>query len=385
MFSRRSAFVREPNAVARAVARARACGAALIDLTVSNPTAAGIPYEGQRILAALADSRALTYQPAPFGIDRARQAVAVELARDGIAVSPERVVLTASTSEAYAWAFQLLCDPGDAVLVPAPSYPLLEHLATLAGVRLVHYPLIYDGAWHVDGELLRRACSPDVRAVVLVSPNNPTGSFIKQSELETIADLGLPIVSDEVFARYPLSEAPARVRSALDTDRVLVLALSGLSKLSALPQLKLGWMAVGGPDASVQEALSRLELIADSYLSVAAPVQHALPELFEASRSTTAAICARIGANLGVLSRQLAGTGATPLHVEGGWYAVLRLPKTRSEEAWVTELIDHAGVLVQPGWFFDFPDEPYVVVSLLTDPDELGLGLEHLVQLLARA
>ncbi len=384
MFSRRSAFAREPNALARATVHARARGQALIDLTLSNPTAAGLPYERERILRALADARALTHEPAPFGIEAAREAVAVELARDGLVVPADRVVLTASTSEAYAWAFQLLCDPGDAVMVPAPSYPLLEHLATLSGVRLVHYPLVYDGAWHVDAELLRRACSPDARAVVMVSPNNPTGSFTKTGELAAFAALGLPIISDEVFARYPAGDDPTRIRSALDTDRVLVLALSGLSKLAALPQLKLGWMAVGGPDVLVREALARLELIADSYLSVAAPVQHALPELLSATRSTTAALRHRIGENLGVLQRALAGSAVTPLHVEGGWYAVLRLPRTRSEESWVIELVERAGVLVQPGWFFDFPDEPYVVVSLLTPPAELEQGLGHLVQLVGR-
>ncbi len=380
MFSRRSAFVRVPNVLARAVASARERGQPLIDLTVSNPTTAGLPYEAARILAALAAPGALSYEPLPFGLDSARSAVQRELARDGIEISPERVVLTASTSEAYTFAFQLLCDPGDAVLVPAPSYPLLEHLAALSSVRLEPYQLAYDGAWHVDLPSLRRAFTAQARAVFVVSPNNPTGSYLKRNELEAIADLGLPVVSDEVFARYPLTEDGQRVRSALDTDRTLVLALGGLSKLAALPQLKLGWMLLGGPAGAVDEALARLELIADSYLSVAAPVQHALPELLDATRSTVAAVKARTRENLGLLRAELQDSPVSLLHVEGGWYAVLRLPRVKSEEAWGTELVEHAGVLVQPGWFFDFPDEPYAVVSLLTPREPLALGARRLVE-----
>lgn len=380
MLSRRSAFAREPNALALAVERARARGDTLIDLTASNPTAVGLPYEGERIRAALADERALSYEPAPFGIDSARDAVCRELERDGICVARHRVVLTASTSEAYAFAFQLLCDPGEAVLVPAPSYPLLEHLAALSGVRLVPYPLVYDGAWHIDADSLRKARSAGARAVVIVSPNNPTGSFLKRNELELIADLGLPIISDEVFARYPLTEDASRITTALETDRVLVLALGGLSKLAALPQLKLGWMSIGGPPTLAEEALGRLELIADSFLSVGAPVQHALPELFAASRSTVEAIRSRVRDNLALLSTELRGSPASVLYVEGGWVSVLRLPRTKSEEAWITGLVDHEGVLLQPGWFFDFPDEPYAVVSLLTPARALGEGLRRLAR-----
>jgi len=374
-FSRRTSFSREPNALTRAVARAKR---PLVDLTVSNPTTVGLPYDAERILGALARPAALTYDPLPFGLPAAREAVREELRIDGIEMPHERVVLTASTSEAYSVAFQLLCDAGDAVLVPAPTYPLLEHLAALSSVRLVPYPLAYDGAWHIDLDALARARVPDARAVFVVSPNNPTGSYLKRSELEGLADLGLPIVSDEVFGRYPLSEDATRARSALDTERVPVLALGGLSKLAALPQLKLGWMLVGGPAAWVDEALGRLELILDSYLSLATPVQHALPELLAASRVTTDAIRSRVRENLMLIDRALAGSPASCLHVEGGWYAVLRLPRTRSEEEWVVGLVEEAGVLAQPGWFFDFPDEPYVVVSLLTPSEVLERGARAL-------
>ncbi|MBE7482853.1 MAG: pyridoxal phosphate-dependent aminotransferase [Polyangiaceae bacterium] len=378
VFSKRSAFDRQPNAMARAVERARARGQKLIDLTVSNPTTAGLPYEEDRILAALRAPAALRYEPASFGLDAARDAVATELGRDGVELARERILLTASTSEAYAFAFQLLCDPGDAVLVPAPSYPLLEHLAALSSVRLVPYRLAYDGAWHLDLDSLRRAAVPGVRAVFVVSPNNPTGSYLKRNELHAIAELGLPVVSDEVFARYPLTEDPQRIRSALDGQGTLVLALGGLSKLAALPQLKLGWMLLGGPEHAVDEALGRLELIADSYLSVAAPVQHALPELFAATRSTVEAIRVRTRENLARIRAELSESPVSVLHVEGGWYAVLRLPQVKSEEAWGTELVEQAGVLVQPGWFFDFPGEPYAVVSLLTPSDQLGVGVRRL-------
>jgi aspartate/methionine/tyrosine aminotransferase len=301
-------------------------------------------------------------------------------------IDSERIVLTASTSEAYGFAFKLLCDPGDEVLVPAPSYPLLEHLAQLEHVRLRPYRLAYDGAWHVDLESLRCARTPRTRAVVVVSPNNPTGSYLKLSELGAFSELGLPVVSDEVFARYPLVQDPERATSALAIEGVLVLALGGLSKLAALPQMKLAWMLLGGPNSAVSEARARLELIADCYLSVAAPVQLALPALFEATRVTAAAIGARARENLTALRSELAGSAASVLHVEGGWYAVVRLPRVASEEEWVVGLLEKEGVLVQPGWFFDFSDEPYVIVSLLTPQGQLTEGarrMRHMVDVRA--
>jgi aspartate/methionine/tyrosine aminotransferase len=364
VFSRRSFFSAEPNALARALS-CRA-GRAYLDLTISNPTRAALPYEREGILGALASADLLDYDPRPFGIEAARAAVSRELASDGVAVPTERVVLTASTSEAYGFAFKLLCDPGDAVLVPAPSYPLFEHLAALESVRLVPYRLAYDGAWHVDLDSLRRARVPEARAIMVVSPNNPTGSYAKRVELEAMAELGLPIVSDEVFARYPLRASAEHAPSALSVEGVLVVALGGLSKLAALPQLKLAWMALGGPEREVASALERLELIADTYLSVSAPVQRALPELFTRCRTTRDAIRTRTTNNLARLEECFVASAATVLFAEGGWYAVLRLPRVKSEEQWVLELLGEADVLVQPGWFFDFEDEPHAVLSLLT-------------------
>jgi len=378
VLSKRSAFLREPNPLALAIASFRESGREALDLGLSNPTRASLPIDRDAVMAALAQPAAVEYDPEPFGLPSARRAVSSELARDGVTIDSERIVLTASTSEAYGFAFKLLCDPGDEVLVPAPSYPLLEHLAQLEHVRLRSYRLAYDGAWHIDLDSLRRARTPRTRAVVVVSPNNPTGSYLKRSELGAFSELGLPVVSDEVFARYPLVEDAGRVTSALSIEGVLVLALGGLSKLAALPQMKLAWMLLGGPEAEVSEARERLELIADCYLSVAAPVQLALPGLLEAMRPTATAIATRARRNLATLRAELAGSAADVLHVEGGWYAVVRLPRLASEEEWVVGLLEREGVLVQPGWFFDFPDEPYAVISLLTAEVQLAEGARRI-------
>ena len=378
MFSRRTGFDRTPNAWAEALDRARGDvklepGRPLLDLTASNPTTAGVPYDEVEIASALASPGALTYEPAPFGLPSAREVVGRELGIDA-----SRVALTASTSEAYAVLFKLLCDPGDEALVPQPSYPLFDHLARLEGVKLVPYRLAYDGRWHVDLDSVRRAVGPRTRAVLVVSPNNPTGSYLKRDELTALEALGLPIVSDEVFASYPLASDAARASTALEAKSALVFALGGLSKLAALPQMKLGWIALGGPEAAVAEALGRLEIVLDAFLSVGAPVQHALPRLLRARARTHDAVRARIGENLERLRHALAGSAANVLDVEGGWYAVVRLPATTSEEAWVLGLLTEDRLLVQPGHFFDFTSEPYVVLSLLTPEGMFAEGVARL-------
>jgi aspartate/methionine/tyrosine aminotransferase len=384
MFSRRTAHDATTNAITRALEEARARGEAILDLTVSNPTRAAIPYEGDAIVRALADPRALVYAPEPFGLAHAREAVAADYRAHGVAVDASRVLLTASTSEAYAFLFKLLCDPGDQILVPAPSYPLFEHLATFECVELVPYALAYDGAWHVDMASVRRAAGPRARALITVNPNNPTGSYVKRAELAELASLGLPIVSDEVFARYPLRSDARRVTSVLEGGKeesaALVFALGGLSKLAALPQMKAAWIAVGGDAARVEEALARLELVADSFLSVSTPVQHALPALLASRGTAEQAILRRARANLDRL-RALMTTDspATLLDVEGGWYATLRLPRTQSEESWVLDLLTHEGVYVHPGHFFDFADEAHVIVSLLTPEAVFAEGASRLL------
>lgn len=379
MFSTRSAASREMNALARELAVLRAGPEKLFDLTQSNPTEAGVPYEDERILAALADRRALRYEPAPLGIASAREAISHEWGALGVRVSPERILLSASTSEAYGLLFKLLCDPGDEVLVPAPSYPLFEHLARFECVRAVPYVLGFDGAWFIDFEHLRAAVTQRTRAVIVVSPNNPSGNYLRRAELARLAGLGLPLISDEVFASYELARPESAARSALETHETLVFALSGLSKLAALPQLKAAWLGVGGPMEAASEALGRLELIADAYLSVGTPVQLALPELLRARRLAESHILARVKKNLRVLERQAQGAPLSVLPVEGGWYAVLRLPRIEGEEAWVLGLLREQRVLAQPGYFYDFVDEPYLVVSLLSDETDFEEGVERLV------
>jgi len=378
VFSERSARERSPNRLSAAVAERRAAGAALVDLTVSNPTLAGIPYAASVGAALTRSTEVLRYEPEPFGLMSARVAVSELWRERGLAVAPERVALTASTSEAYAFVFKLLCDPGDEVLVPAPSYPLLEHLGALENVRLVQYELGHDGAWFIDVAEVARRVSSRTRAVVLVSPNNPTGTYLKHDELSRLSALGLPVISDEVFGDYALVDDARRARSVLDADEGLVIALDGLSKAAALPQMKLAWLTLGGAAPLVDEALARLELVLDAFLSPSTPVQRALPELLATRGVARDAILERVRQNLAVLARKCAGSAVTQLPVEGGWYAVVRVPATATDEAWALRLLD-AGVLVQPGYFFDFGEVPHLVVSLLTEPAPFAQGVERLV------
>ena len=366
-FSARSGVDREPNAVARKLEQLRQIGRPLLDLTIGNPTTVGLGRAASEILPPLATSRALTYEPSPFGPNFAREAAADTFRELGVDPSPEHLVMTASTSEAYSFLLKLLCDPGDEVLVPAPSYPLLEHLARFEAVVTRPYRLAYDGAWHIDFESLRAALGPRSRAVLVVNPNNPTGSYLTRDELARLVALGLPLISDEVFASYPLEASPGCVRSVLEASGGLSFALSGLSKLVALPQMKLAWLAVGGEEARVREALSRLELIADAFLSPSAPALHALPAWLAGRSAFHAALSERLSRNLEALTRLLAGSAVSRLRVEGGWYAALRLPATDSDEAWALGLLEDTGVVVHPGYFFDFEGPPHVVVSLIAE------------------
>jgi alanine-synthesizing transaminase len=375
VFSRRSSRDRSPNAVHALLATR---GEPRFDLTSSNPTSAGIAYPTE-LLGVLerAQAQSRVYRPEPFGLLTAREAVA---RLTGAAASD--ILLSASTSEAYAFLFKLLCDPGDAVLVPAPSYPLFEHLAELEGVQALPYRLVYDGAWHIDFAALARAITPPVRAIVVVSPNNPTGQYLRQSERDELAALGLPLISDEVFAPFPLrASVPVATRANHDC---LTFTLDGLSKRAGSPQLKLGWTVVSGPERVRREACERLELIADTYLSVNTPIQQALPDLLELCPAVAAAISARCRQNLAFLERAVQAAPLTLLRAEAGWSSVLQLPAVASEEQLVLGLLREADVLVQPGWYYDFESEPYAVVSLLSEPSVFQEGTERLVQYVTR-
>ncbi len=378
MFSSRFHWDPAPNRLTRLLQEKRHAAAAILDLTESNPTHVGLSYP-QEIVEALADPRALRYEPQPAGSPAAREAVCRYYAEAGCTVEPDRVLLTASTSEAYAYLFKLLADAGGEVLAPRPSYPLFEFLATMESLRVVSYPVVYHGGWSIDCDALAAALTPRTRAIVLVNPNNPTGSFLKRDELRFLQSLGLPLISDEVFADYAFTEDPRRVRTLAAGTEALAFSMSGLSKIAGLPQMKLGWIVISGPAAARAEARDKLEWIADTYLSVSAPVQQAAPRLLELGRDIRAQIAARVRANLAWLESAIpADSPCRILALEGGWYATLQVPRIRREEEWALELLADDNVLVQPGFFFDFDSEAFLVLSLLTAPEIFQEGCRRL-------
>ncbi|HEX5229344.1 MAG TPA: pyridoxal phosphate-dependent aminotransferase [Bryobacteraceae bacterium] len=387
-FSSRLRWDLTPNRLSRLIEQKRSAGVSILDLTESNPTAAGFDYPAEAILSALGDARSLRYEPSAAGLASARAAVSGYYATAlGQEVDPDRILLTASTSEAYALVFKLLADPGDEVLVPAPSYPLFDYLAALESVRLVQYPLIYSRRWTIDFDALARSITPRSRAIVLVNPNNPTGSYLKESELAPLVALAqehsLALISDEVFADYLLNDQTPLVQSLSGVGEVLTFCLSGLSKVAALPQLKLGWIVTGGPSRERGAAFERLELIADTYLSVSAPVQWAAPALLDGRAQLQRQILDRVERNRAWIATRIGGTSSWRLlATEGGWYAVLEAPRILSEEEWVLSLLERENMLVQPGFFFDFEREAFLVVSLLTKEKVFQGGI---ARLLARA
>jgi alanine-synthesizing transaminase len=374
---------RAPTRVARALAAARA-RRPLLDLTISNPTRAGLTYPGD-LLQPLADPASLVYRPDPLGLDEARAAVGDTYARRGLPIDRERIVLTSSTSEAYSILFKLLCDPGRSdVLTPAPSYPLFDHLARLDGVGQRRYPLAYHGAWTIDRASLDRVWTGDTRAVLAVSPNNPTGSVLNADDADELvsrcASRDAALIVDEVFWDYPL-RGPLEEPPALASPRCLLARLGGLSKSAGLPQVKLGWIALDGPPDLVAQALERLELIADTYLSVSTPVQIAARSLLKAGAAIRAEILARVRGNDAALRRLAAASSTVDvLPADGGWSAVLRVPATRSEEDLVLELLERDAVVAHPGYFFDFAHEAFLVISLLPEPDVFARGVERILE-----
>ena len=381
MFSSRFHWDFRTNRLTQALEARRRDGARLLDLTESNPTRAGLVYPPE-IVRAFDDPRMLVYEPSPAGAAEAREAVASYYAARGERVEAGRILLTASTSEAYAWLFKLLTNAGDHVLVPRPSYPLFEFLANLESVEVRPYPLAYHGGWAIDLDALAAAVSERTRAVVLVNPNNPTGSYVKRTELQALSRLcaqrRIALISDEVFSDYPLGPDAERISTLVDVEECLAFSMSGLSKVAGLPQMKLGWIVTSGPAKLRAEAMEKLEWIADTYLSVSTPVACAAARLLASGELVQRQIRERTAGNLAVAREVLAGSAAGILAVEGGWYITVQMPRIRGEEDWAVGLLSQESVLTQPGFFYDFESEAFLVVSLLTMPEVFREGMGRL-------
>ena len=438
-FSDRTNWKLAQNRFTEAVEEARATGAKVFDLTISNPTRAGLHYDERAILGALSSPRALDYDPQSKGLLEAREAVAdyYRSEYDVRDLDAERIVLTTSTSEGYSFVFRLLCNAGDELLVPKPSYPLFEFLADLQDVKLVPYPLIYDHGWQMDFPSLEKAVTERTRGVVVVHPNNPTGSYVRSEEVGMLNSFcrehGLAVIVDEVFLDYALGTSGAKAPASDELNRsaesaappkissddfakatgsrslhspadrnspihrlgrddtasfagngdVLTFTLSGLSKVTALPQMKVAWLVTSGPSDVAKDAMGRLEVIADTYLSMNAPIQWAVPTLLKQSKDIQRQLLDRVRGNLAELDRLLAGQKACErLNVDGGWYAVLRVPVTRSDEELAIELVREKAVVVHPGHFYDFPNDGYLVLSLITGEEEFGEGIGKVLEYL---
>jgi len=388
MFSHRTDWPLTPNAFTRALEKARVTGKEVLDLTVSNPTEAGIRLDAEVVLGALTNPDAMRYEPQPRGLLETRKAVC-RYYRESHGVfdlDPERIVLTTSTSEAYSYVFRLLCNPGDQVLVPKPSYPLFEFLADLSDVRLVPYPLIYDHGWQIDFDSLYKALTPQTRAAILVHPNNPTGSYVSMEETSALNAFGrshdLALIVDEVFLDYAHDGAPRP--SFVSNSGALTFTLSGLSKISALPQMKLAWIVTSGLGDLAAQAGARLEIISDTFLSMNAPIQLAAAVMLDQRKQVQPLLLDRLHVNLGELDRQLASTpSCTRLNVEGGWYAVVRVPAVQSDEDLAIDLLRKMAVAVHPGHFYDFAGEGHLVLSLITEPHIFQEGVSRLLRLVA--
>jgi len=391
VFAQRSNWKLTPNRLASTLERLRANGTEVLDLTESNPTRCGLQHDADKILSALADRRALEYCPEPKGLPSTREAIASYYrdrsgSRGAVEVNPENIIVTASTSEGYSFLLRLLCNPGDEVLVPAPSYPLFDYLAGLNDVKLAPYSLFYDHGWQIDLHSVEQALSPRSRAVIVVHPNNPTGSYVKPNEAEALnrlcAQRELAIIADEVFLDFPHNDESRF--SFAHNQSALTFTLSGLSKISALPQMKVSWFVTSGPSSLVEPALGRLEVIADTFLTMNTPLQLATPAMLEQRHRMRQQLQERIRTNLAKLDRQLARQKMTNrLDIEGGWYAVLRLPATRSDEDLAVELLQKKRVLVHPGHFYDFPAEGYLVVSLITPTEKFDEGIRRTTEFLS--
>ena len=380
-FSHRTNWQRRQNRIAELLEKLRSSGKRILDLTNSNPTKCGILYPQKEILSALSQPTTLNYDPDPRGLLSARTAIAQYYAEQGVSVDRSEIFLCASTSEAYSYLFRLLCNSGDEILVPRPSYPLFDYLADLNDVNLRPYRLRYDHGWQIDPQSLEQAITPRTKGLVLVNPHNPTGMVLKQTQYEEIRRSALAhdlaIISDEVFGEYAFHPNASMVRTVANEKEILTFTLNGISKLLGLPQMKLGWIILSGNDRD--EAAERLEIICDTYLSVGTPVQTALPQFLHSARMAGTGIHRRIKSNHAFASSTTSGS-VTLLECDGGWYATLRVPRTRSDEEWALELLEYEGVYLFPGYFFDFHEEGILVVSLLVEEADFQAGYSAAVE-----
>jgi alanine-synthesizing transaminase len=402
MFAERTNWNLAPNRLSEALTEHLAAGKRLYDLSASNPTEVGFSYDREAILHSLCNASALAYVPDPKGLLRARQGVAEYYAERGDEVQPEDIVLTASTSEAYSFVFRAMCNPGDELLVPAPSYPLFGFLADIHDVRLAHYPLVYDHGWQIDFASLEKAITPRTRGIIVVNPNNPTGHFVKPEELVALNEIcvsrNMALIADEVFLDYSHGDTNGR-RDLLRATRArvgdgqrppslavnggaLTFTLSGLSKISGLPQMKAAWLVASGPDPLKKQALERIEVIADTYLSMNAPIQLALPTFLGHRGGFQKQVLTRVRRNLGELDRQLmVRKSCSRLEIEGGWYAVVRVPVTRSDDDLAVDLLMKRGIYVHPGHFYDFATDGYLIVSLIMPERDFAEGCRQMLSM----
>ncbi|MCL2825716.1 MAG: pyridoxal phosphate-dependent aminotransferase [Polyangiaceae bacterium] len=380
--SRRANWDLSPNALTIAYTNRVRSGLDVLDLIQSNPTIVGINPIDQRVLDALANEACQKYEPTARGLPNAREAVASWYRRNGIAMHADQLLLTASSSESYAMLLKLLCDPGDSIVVPAPSYPLFDHLARLECVGVDRYPLMEDDGFRIDELALRESIGSTAKAIFLVSPNNPTGSFLHEQELRCVErvakDYGLSLVCDEVFAEYIWKDSEDRVRCAAMDAAVPTFSLGGLSKSACMPQMKLGWIVMGGGVSD--DTICRLEMIADTYLSVSTPIQHASAALLSCADVARRQMSERIRVNLAVLRDAVSGTSMSLLDVHGGWYGCLRVPSVMTDEQWAVKLVEEDGVMVHPGSYFGFSRAGVLVVGLIAPCAEFAEGICRLVE-----
>jgi alanine-synthesizing transaminase len=384
MFASRTNWNLKPNRLTEALEQHKSSGRRLLDLSASNPTECGFKYDAAAIMRSLCAPASLQYHPDPKGLRSARQAVSDYYAERGERVAHDDLILTASTSEAYSFIFRLLCNPGDELLIPTPGYPLFDFLADVNDVRLVRYPLFYDHGWHIDLHSLKQAITPRTRGIIVVHPNNPTGHFTKPEEIAQLNQIcsanQMAIIADEVFLDFTLGSAQ---KSFVANAGALTFIMSGISKVSGLPQMKFAWLAVNGPEMERREALARLEMIADTYLSLNAPIQLAAPTLLKQRTAFQQQLMVRVRKNLSELDSRLAEKQhVSRLAVEGGWYAVLRVPATRPDEELALELLEKHDVYLHPGHYYDFPGDGYLVVSLIAPEQDFHEGMGRILSAL---